>query len=58
MWVFDGEEWMEEGGSSESSKAKPETMTTLRIDELVPELQVVEIVRTPKNTRTPPFPLP
>ncbi len=57
MWVFDGEEWTEEGGSSESTSKKPETMTTLRIDELVPELQVIEIVQVPR-TRVPPFPLP
>jgi len=59
MWVFDGEEWTEEGGSSsDSSSTKSETLTTLRIDELVPELQVIEIVQTPKHTRIPPFPLP
>ncbi|HWW61121.1 MAG TPA: hypothetical protein VN181_07130 [Thermoanaerobaculia bacterium] len=59
MWVFDGEEWTNEGGGSESTSTKSETMTTLRIDEiLVPELQVIEIVQTPKHTRIPPFPLP
>jgi hypothetical protein len=57
MWVFDGEQWTYDGGE-ESNGKKPEPITSLRIDELVPELQVVEIVPVPKNTRIPPFPLP
>ena len=55
MWVFDGEEWEYEGGSEE--KRKPETVT-VPFDALVPELQVIEIVQTPKNQWVPPFPLP
>lgn len=54
MWVFDGEEWTDEGASQE--KQVPETM--MRIDELVPELQVLEIVPVPRTNRVPPFPLP
>lgn len=40
MWIFDGEEWTEEGGSTtaKSEEQRP------RWEELMPELQVVEIV--------------
>ncbi|HVR38612.1 MAG TPA: hypothetical protein VMU84_05925 [Thermoanaerobaculia bacterium] len=58
MWVFDGEEWTEEGSSEQSSKTRTETMTSLRIDDLVPELQVVEVVPVPRTKHIPPFPLP
>lgn len=56
MWVFDGEQWTEEGASE--SKAKPEQ--SVRYDDSMPELQVIEIVPVPVP-RTPnyiPFPLP
>jgi hypothetical protein len=55
MWVFDGEEWTEEGTSS--SSAKPEN-SPIRIDELMPELQIIEIVPVPQTNYVPPFPLP
>ena len=54
MWVFDGEEWTEEGVSEE--KRKPET-ATIPFDQFMPELQVIEIVQVPKKP-VPPFPLP
>jgi hypothetical protein len=54
MWVFDGEEWTEEGATPE--KKAPETM--LRIEEFVPELQILEIVPVPRTNKVPPFPLP
>lgn len=56
MWVYDGEEWTEEGG-----ERKPETTTPrLPQGEFVPELQVIEIVQVPtvKPSYVPPFPLP
>jgi hypothetical protein len=55
MWVFDGEQWTEEGASQSSTK--PEQ--SVRYDESMPELQVIEIV--PVVPRTPnyiPVPLP
>ena len=54
MWVFDGDEWVEEGVSEE--KRKPETVA-VPFDALVSELQVIEIVQVPNNP-VPPFPLP
>ena len=58
MWVFDGEEWTEEGGSS-SGATKNET-TRPRYDELTPELQVIEILPVPQTNRVPvvPFTIP
>lgn len=60
MWVFDGEEWTQDDGSvnTPSTSSKPETERE-RWHELVPELQVIEIVPVPaKNTIVPPLPLP
>ena len=54
MWIYDGEQWIEEGGSE--SESKPET-TMPQFDQFYPELQVVEIVPVPKRTPVP-FPLP
>jgi hypothetical protein len=55
MWVFDGEEWTEEGVTK---KSEPTPMTP-RFDEFQPELQIVEIVPVPENrTRYIPVPLP
>jgi hypothetical protein len=56
MWVFDGEEWIEEGGPQETSKTKGGIK--IPMNEFVPELQVLEIVPTPKSNPIPPFPLP
>lgn len=55
MWVFDGEEWTDEGG-----ERKPDTTPRPPYDEFVPELQVIEIVQVPpvKPSYVPPFPLP
>jgi hypothetical protein len=59
MWVFDGEEWTEEGGSAAESKNNRPEMNPRRFDEFVPELQVIEIVQIPRpNTQVPPLPLP
>jgi hypothetical protein len=55
MWVYDGEEWTEEG-----AERKPETTPRLPQGEFVPELQVIEIVQVPtvRPSYVPPFPLP
>jgi hypothetical protein len=56
MWVFDGEEWTQDDGG-ERSNSKPEA-TRQWVDEMVPELQVIEIVQIPRNQPVPPLPLP
>jgi hypothetical protein len=55
MWVFDGEQWTDEGSDQ---KSKPEQKKHVPYDEMLPELQVIEIVQIPKPTPIPPFPLP
>jgi hypothetical protein len=54
MWVFDGEQWTEEGGSN--TTPKPETVA-IPMDQYLPELQL-EIVRVPNPNPVPPLPLP
>lgn len=58
MWVFDGEEWTQDDGG-EQSKPKGEAPRP-RYDEMMPELQVVEIVPVPAPQihREIPMPLP
>ena len=55
MWIYDGEQWTEEGVSQ--SEIKPENAR--RPEEMYyPELQVVEVVPTPRtNYVPPPFPM-
>jgi hypothetical protein len=57
MWMYDGEEWTEEGTGDKTKS--PETQRP-RYDEMMPELQVieVEIVQVPRSNPIPPFPLP
>ncbi len=56
MWVFDGEQWLEEGGSE---KDKPRNPELPRFDEATPELQVVELPRTQTRDKfVPIFPQP
>ena len=55
MWIYDGEEWTEEGGSDKESKTEP---TMPQFDQFVPELQVIEIVPVPRTHYVPPFPMP
>ena len=52
MWIYDGEQWIEEGGS----ESKPDP-TMPQMDQFYPELQVIEIP-LPRPTYVPPFPLP
>ncbi len=44
MWVFDGEEWKEEGGQR---RDHPSDASVQQWDPTMPELQVVEYVPTP-----------
>ena len=58
MWIYDGEQWIEEGGS-ENANNKRDRTAPLPEEMYVPELQVVEveIVPVPKTNYVP-FPLP
>jgi hypothetical protein len=60
MWVYDGEEWTKDDGSFEPSAPKKPEKQQHWPPELVPELQVIEIVQpVPRTSRDiPPFPLP
>ena len=55
MWVYDGEEWTDEG-----AERKPETTPRPQPGEFLPELQVIEIVPVPpaKPSYVPPFTRP
>ncbi|HKR67001.1 MAG TPA: hypothetical protein VJZ00_24955 [Thermoanaerobaculia bacterium] len=58
MWVYDGEEWTQDDGSEKSTVIKSETPRP-RWDEMMPELQVIEIVvPVPRNRNVPPLPMP
>jgi hypothetical protein len=54
MWIFDGEQWTEEGSEQKSKSEQPQ----IPIGEMLPELQVIEIVQIPKSNPVSPFPLP
>jgi len=55
MWVFDGEEWKEEGGSEREVRAE----VTLPIyDHMQPELQIIEVPVPVPQTNYIPVPLP
>lgn len=58
MWIYDGDQWIEEG-ASEIGK-RPETIMPRHGEEFYPELQVVEIenVPVPRTKYVPHFPLP
>ena len=54
MWVFDGETWTEEGGETQ----RKQEAALPRYEEMMPELQVIEVV-VPTTRHTPvPFPMP
>ena len=56
MWVFDGEEWIEDG--ERRDERKPEATLPLW-DVEMPELQVIEYVPTvTRKNIVPPLPLP
>ena len=57
MWIFDGEQWTEEGVSD--SVTKPELQAPRPEGMFYPELQVIEVVPVPvPRTNYIPFPLP
>lgn len=57
MWIYDGEQWTEEGGSDKANKT--EQTQQLRIEDMfLPELQVVEIIQVPRTNHVPQFPMP
>ena len=57
MWVYDGDEWTQDIGSNDS-QPKPETQRP-RYDEMMPELQVIEIVPVvQRRPNVPPLPMP
>lgn len=53
MWIYDGEQWIEEGASE--SETKPER-TPQQEEMFYPELQVIEIVPVPNTRYVPLFP--
>ncbi|HEX9161647.1 MAG TPA: hypothetical protein VF980_08080 [Thermoanaerobaculia bacterium] len=56
MWVFDGEQWTDEGGGEPTRSAEQKQF---RIEEFLPELQVVEVVQVPQTTNhVPMYPHP
>lgn len=60
MWVFDGEEWTEEGATK--TERSPETASLPMWDVTMPELQVVEHVPQTATRKyydyVPPLPHP
>lgn len=54
MWVFDGEQWIQEGGGEQSN---PNTTPALDYDRLGPELQIVPEIRKREREEVPPFPM-
>lgn len=58
MWVYDGEEWTKDDGSDGTKTVVKSEMPRPRYNELMPELQVIEIVPVKRNTDVPPLPLP
>jgi len=58
MWVYDGEEWTKDDGSVGSTTVVKAERPRPRYNELMPELQVIEIVPVKRNTDVPPLPLP
>lgn len=59
MWVFDGEEWTQDNGGVDESAPKPASSQPQPWPaELVPELQVIEIVHEVPQTWHIPVPLP
>ena len=55
MWVFDGEEWKEEGGSEREVRTE---VTLPMFDQMQPELQIVEVPLPVPQTNYIPVPLP
>ena len=57
MWIYDGEQWIEEGVNDKTTKTDQDQAP--RPEEMYqPELQVIEIVPVQKPNYVPPLPLP
>jgi len=56
MWIYDGEQWIEEGVNSKETK--PDQAPQGSEEMYQPELQVIEIVPVQKPNYVPPLPLP
>ncbi len=54
MWVFDGEQWTEEGSELKGNVEQP----VYPVEAMLPDLQVIDIVQIPKTNPVPPMPLP
>ena len=50
MWIFDGEEWTEEGSTQSNRQEQPALPPR---DRFYPELQVVEVVPVPRTSHIP-----
>jgi hypothetical protein len=55
MWIYDGEQWIEEGVNE--YETKPEKAPRPEDQMYMPELQVLEVVPVPRPTYVPPFPM-
>ena len=51
MWIYDGDQWIEEGASE--SEKKPERTPQHEEEMFYPELQVIEIVPVPRPNYVP-----
>jgi hypothetical protein len=54
MWIYDGENWIEEGANEHDTKSEQRPRTE---EMYQPELQVIEIVPVQKPTYVPPYPM-
>ena len=54
MWIYDGEQWTEEGVNEHDKKPD---QNRLPEEMYQPELQVIEIVPVQKPTYVPPYPM-
>lgn len=57
MWVFDGEQWIDEGAAANESTVKIPA-TELPYEMFLPELQIQPVTRTREEERLPLVPLP
>lgn len=55
MWIYDGEQWIEEGASENETKSETRMP---QFDQFYPELQIVEVVPLPKPNYIGPITLP
>jgi hypothetical protein len=54
MWIYDGEQWIEEGANDHDKKPDPNRLPE---EMYQPELQVIEIVPVQKPAYVPPYPM-